>query len=450
VRIEIIHSSSNDVKEAYKEIERKIEKVDFEPKFLFLFLTAGTWKKYKVFSKLFQERFPNAKMLGCIVEGFIVENDIWMRGLAALLVDFDGKVEVFWAKEKNATETIEKLGERVGRGWDTILLMFPAFYFPGKFELLRFFFNDKRYYRKFSRKDSFEERKRVLEDYSRFLESRFVFPINKTLKIMAEKTGRKTQIIGMNLVPLEASYNTPLIMANYKDIGRGAAAVCFKGKVNAIFHDIFPERGKSYEETFEIIKNYFSEVEQVEVTKGGVAIGEINGMKPTDFIKTRKYFGNITQEDVLKKIEEGKFQMASPYGLAFVSQKTHGSAVVGLADLPINVFPSLFNVNEFYDTAIFCGEFFRGGIKSSGKIFDKKKLLGFDFFIIDQNTIMSFGGDIHKLIDVIKEKSNNPYFGVFSTPPSTYSPNLSEKFFSEIDNKICVNVAGTSAILEFA
>jgi hypothetical protein len=328
--------------------------------------------------------------------------------------------------------------------------MFPAFYFPSKFGFLRYFFNDRRCYRRFSNEKSFGEKKKVLEDYSRYLESKFVFPINKTLRIMAQKTGRKTPIIGMYLMPLEAASHTPLILANYKDIGRGIAAMCFKGKVNAIFHDIFPERGNSYEETFEIIKNYFPETEEVKVVKDGTAIGEINGLKPVDFLKVKiSGFEDVSQDEFLKRVENGKLQMATPYVLAFVSQKTYGSTLLGLFNYPLNLYPSLFDVNEFCDTAAFCGEIFKGGVKGFGEIFEKKKFSGFDIFIVDWNPIMGFGGDVHKLVDVVQEKSSS-CFGVFSSPPSAYLPNPDKRYLSEIEDGICVNLTGTSVILEFA
>ena len=450
MRAEVVYSPSNNVKEAYLHLLNQLEQIDFEPNFLLLFLTGGVWKNYRVFTELFKNRFPYAKMLGCTVEGYLVGDEIWTRGVAALLGDFDGKVEVFWAKDKTASKTAEKLGEQIGRGWDAILLMFPAFYFPGRFEFLRAFLNDRRHYKAFERKNSKEEKKKVLKDYSKFLESKFVYPINEVLRTLAKKTGRGTPIIGMNLIPLQAASHTPLILANYMNIGRNIAAICFKGSVNVVFHDVFPERGNSYEETLEVIKSYFFDVEEVKVVKSRLAIGEIDGLKPVDFLKMKKSgFRDVTQDDFLRRVDNGKLQIPSPYHIGFISQNTHGSVFLGLLNYPINLYPSLFNIDEFYDIAAFCGEFFRGGIKTHGKIFEKKESNdSFDFVIIDCNIIMSFGGDIHKLIDVISEKSKS-YFGIFICPPSAYLPNLDRKYFSEIDNRICINLTGTSALLEF-
>lgn len=449
MRTEVIYSSSNDPKEAHQQINEKLEKLDINPNFLFLFLTAGTWKAYEDFNKLLESYFPQAKMLGCIVEGYIAEDEIWTRGVSILLAEFDGEVEVYWANEGSATETVEKLGDKIGTGWDSILLMFPAFYFPGRLSLLKGFVNDKRYYSSFNSKEDVEEKRKVLEKYSEILESDFVFPINKVLRIMAEKTGKETPIIGMNLMPLEASYNTPIILANYLDIGKGAAAICFNGQVNEIFNDIFPERGDSYEETFELIENYFPNTEKVDILKEGLSLGEIGGLKPVDFLKKKRCgFQDLSQDETLKRISRGNLQTATPYLIGFISKNTYGVTFLGLESFPLNIYPSLFDLNDFYNKAAFVGEIYRGGIKGFGEIFDKKKFTGLDLFILDQNIIMSYGEYVHRLLDVINNKSN-VYFGIFSSFPSAYIPNPDKKFFSEVDDKICLNVTGTSALLEF-
>ncbi|RLI76773.1 hypothetical protein DRP05_12215 [Archaeoglobales archaeon] len=449
MRAEIVFSPSNNTEEAYEEIKIKLEKLTFSPKFLFLFLTAGTWKAYSKFMELLRNKFPNAKMLGCTIEGYIVENAIWTRGVAILLADFEGEVEVFWANEKSAMETIEKLGDKIGKGWDTILLVFPAFYFPGKLKFLRFFLNNKRFYRRFKGKDDVKDRRKVLLEYSKTLmDMKMVYPIDEVIKTISERSGRNTTIIGMNLMPLEATSNTPLILADFNNVHDGAAAICFKGKVNGIFDDVFPDRGNSYEETANLMKSYFTSVEEVSVEKGGLALADINNMKPVKFLEYKRRLEELAEEDFLEKVEKGKLQMATPYGVGFISKKTYGSSFLGLMNFPVDIYPSVFILDNFFDNALFFGEVFRGGIKIFGKIFEMKKYEGFDFFIIDYNTIMSFGRDVHKIVEIANKKSSN-YFGIFSSFPSAYLPTTHRRFLSEIDDGICVNVTGTSALLEF-
>jgi len=451
MKAKVVFSPSNVAKDAYKEIVRQLDELDFSPNFLLLFFTEGMLKNREIIISAFKKRFPDTKMLGCVVEAFVVGNRIWTRGVAALLAEFDGQVEVFWARERGATSTIEKLGEKVGSGWDAILLMFPAFYFPGKFGLLKGFLNDRRYYGKFVKEKSYDEKIRILREYSNYLEgASLLFPVNRVLRIMADKTGGNTPIIGMNLMPLYATSNTPLILADYREIQPGAAAICFKGRVNTIFHDVFPERGNSYEETFEIIKSVYTSVERVNVIKGGAVMGDVNGLTPTKFIKTKiRGFKELSQEIFLKEVEDGKLQMVSPYGLAFISKDTFGASSVGLFPYPISLYPSLFDLGEVYEDAIFYGEFFKGGVKKFGQIFENKmQETTFDFFIMDCNTIMSYGGDIYTLVEILKKNSAR-WFGIFLSPPSAYLPSVSKKYLVEIENRICYNNCGTSAILGF-
>lgn len=450
MRTEVIYSSSNDPKEAHQQINEKLRTLNIKPNFLFLFLTAGTWKAYEDFNKLLENYFPDAKMLGCIVEGYIAEDEIWTRGVSILLAEFDGEVEVFWANEDSATETVEKLGDKIGEGWDSILLMFPAFYFPGKLEFMRFFFNDKRYYRSFVKNKDNSKGIEALEGYSKYLdEKKMLYPINYVLREVSEKTGKNIPIMGMSLMPLEAFSHTPLILANYENIENGIGAICFKGEVNSIFHDVFPERGSNYEETLEIIKNYFPGTEKVNVTKLTTAIGEIDGLKPMDFLRVKKEgLQELSQEDFLKNIENGKQMMVSPYLLSFISKKTYGSTFLALINSPTSIYPSLFDLEYFYDDTAFIGEIFRGGIHTFGKIFDFKRYNNFDFLVIDFDTIMSFGGDVYKLTEFINRKSKS-CFGVFSCPPSAYIPKPNTRFMSEIEKGLFVNCTGTSFLLDF-
>jgi len=448
VRNQIVYSPSNDVKEAYRQIAKQLEQIDFEPNFLLLFLTEGTWKNYKIFTELFRMRFPDAKMLGCTVEGYLVKDEIWMRGLAALLGKFEGKVDVFWAKDKTASKTAQKLGEQIGKGWDAILLMFPAFYFPGKFRLLKTFIADRRYYREFRNAEK-DSKMRILKKASLYLEKQnLLYPINKVLSTLARLTDRSTYILGMNLMPLQASTNTPLIIAGYKDVRPGAAAICFKSKVDIDYEDVFPERGRNYSETHTILQNYFTYIEPAKTIKGGAVIGEIEGLKPVDFLKIKRSgFQTPSEREFINTIERRGIQMASPYLLAFISKETYGSSFQALGTHPINLHPALFDLDGFYDDAVFLGEVFKGGIEAFSRILSPSGDDEFILYIIDQNTIMSYGGGVHNLFNKLYNSKNN--FAVFSSFPSAFMPKTKRRYLTEISKGVCVSTSGTSALLKF-
>ncbi len=316
MRVEVVHTPFTEYGDVVRDLEAKLD-LGFEPNFLFVFLTESVWKDHNKIIKFLQRKFPNAKMAGCFVEGYATAECAWMRGLAMILIEAEG-VDVFWAKGRNTAETFRRLKEKVGTGWDSIILIFPAFYFQSKFDVLKIGINDRiHYYLKYKRARTLEDKLRVLREYSNMLESRYIYPVNKALRIMANET----PIIGMNLMPLEARFGTPVIFANYECIGRGAVAVCFKGKVNTIFHDVLPERGNSFDETVEIMKNYFPNVELVDVVKKGIAIGEINGLRPVEFLESKvRAYKPMEQNETLNRLEKGRLQTVSPYALAFISK----------------------------------------------------------------------------------------------------------------------------------
>lgn len=388
-------------------------------------------------------------MLGIVIEGYVLTRTIHTRGVCILLMEYDGDVRVFHEKGKGATKTAENLGSKIGRGWDLIVLAFPAIYFPGKLRLGITFFNDRRFYGKFQKVNE-TERMKIMEKYSEYLDrTNSVYPMNRTLRILARKTGGDTPIVGLNLLPLQAATSTPFILANYRFVSPGAAALCFKGRINAYYSDIFPERGKSYEETLEIIKGRLANVEDVRVTKKGLVIGEINGIKPVDFLLEKvKGYEQLSEEELKKLLDEGKLQTFTPYGVGFVSEKTFGFTVIGLYPYPINFYPVLFELDYFHDEGIFCGEHYKGGVKQLVRTFENaKEDSEFHFFIIDSQSIFSFGRSLFQIFDVIKLYSRN-YFGIMLQSPPFYNPKPSN-FMSEIEKGIHYFAAGSTVLIEF-
>lgn len=449
MRVEIVHSPEIDIRKCYAEISDKLESLKFEPNVVMLFLTESTWMFWKAFNDLLKKKFPNAQMLGIVVEGYVLSRTIHTRGVCILLMDYDGDVRVFYEKGKGATKTAEKLGSKVGKGWDLIILAFPAVYFHGKIRLGLNFLSDRYYYKKFSDAD-LEEKFEIMEKFSRYLDrNNVVYPINRTLRILARKTGGETPIVGLNLLPLQAATSTPFILANYRLLSPGAAALCFKGRINAYYSDIFPERGRSFEETVEIIKGRLANVEDVKVTKKGLVIGEIDRMKPVDFLleKVRGY-EQLSEEEFKKLLDECKLQTFTPYGVGFVSRETHGFTALGLLPYPINFHPSIFELDYFYEDGIFFGEHYKGGVRQLVRVFERvKEDAEFDFFVIDSQSIFSFGRGLFQIFDIVKAYSTN-YFGILSLSPSFYSVE-STNLMSEIEKGIHYFATGSTVLMEF-
>ncbi len=451
MRYEIIATPFNDPEKSCKIILDKLKKLEFIPNFILLFLTPGVQKRYTPFVRILRKFYPATPMLGLAVEGYIVKNEIWTRGLAILLGEFEGEVKVYYEREASATELARKIGSKIGRGWDAVLLVFPSVYIPGKINVIKNLYHDKINYIKFMLSKNSEDKKKVLEDHSKHLEKEgVIFPINKVLRIISRKI--KSSILGVNLIPLEASFNSPLIIANYEVLKPGIAAMCFKGKVNIAFHDLYPERGKDFLETLSVIESFLCRCEKVKLLKKEISIGLIQNLKPSDFIEQKRKIETSKKVELINQLEKGKFLMFSPYILVLISSTTHGCSFLGLEKLPLNFYPSIFDLDVFYDEAIFCGEVFGGGIKEMIKVFDYKIFdSALDFFVIDCNIMMAYGGKVHSMINLIKRKSGN-FFGIFSACPSAYIPEGSvifkKRYLSEIEKNIFATGSGTITLLE--
>ncbi|MBO8183798.1 MAG: hypothetical protein H0Z28_13590 [Archaeoglobus sp.] len=452
MRAEIVYTPKNDFREGKSDLEERIKELKlsgFDPNFMLMFLTAGTFKDWKRYNELFQKHFPDVEMLGCVIEGYAAGDEIWTRGIVALLGEFDGEVKVYFERGNKVEEVCSRLGARIGEKYDSILAMFPAFYFPSRLEFARLFINDRLYYRRYRGKETVEEKKEVLKEYSRYLEDHFIFPIDKVLRYLSESTGKGTPIIGMNLMPMEAKVGTPVILADYKEVGRGVAAMCLKGKVNTVYHDIYPERGNSFEETVEIINSYFSNAEEVGVIKAGIAVGEINGMPPVEFLRVKRAaYEKVDEERFLDSVERGKLQTVTPYGLAFISKKYYSVVLLGIINSPVNLYPSLISTDDFYDRCMFVGETFRGGPQNFALISKKKELSGFDLYILDADVIPAFGKGVYKIIESLEGESKRKLC-VFTMAPSVYHPKLDKKIFSMLFENSFFSSAGTNALLEF-
>jgi hypothetical protein len=452
MKAEIIYSPKNEYQKAREDIEKRVKELKlsgFDPNFMLLFFTAGTFKDYKRYNELFRGYFPDVQMMGCVVEGYAAGDEIWTIGIAALLGKFEGEVKVFWKSGNDVKEICRRLGEEIGSEWNTILAMFPAFYFPSRMEFVRLFLNDKLYYRRYRGKHTVEEKKEVLEEYSKYLKDHFIFPIDEVLKYLSENTGKKTPIIGMNLMPMEGKVGTPVVLANYEEIGRGIAVMCFKGKTNVIYHDIFPERGETFENTVSVIKDYFSNAEEVEVIKAEVAIGEINGKSPVEFLRGRLAYDEVKEDAFLDEVETGKVETVSPYGLAFINRTNYSAFLLGLINSPVSIYPSLANLHDTYDRAIFVGEVFRGGPKKFAQVVQNKKFYdSFDLVLIDLNTIPAFKSGVYKIVSEVK-KSSPRSFCIFVAHPSAFLPQKYKKSLIEFCSNVFVTSSGSSAILEF-
>ncbi|MEM2802470.1 MAG: hypothetical protein QXK59_06525 [Archaeoglobaceae archaeon] len=204
-------------------------------------------------------------------------------------------------------------------------------------------------------------------------------------------------------------------------------------KIGCRFADIFPERGKSPEET----RNSNARApkpKKVLMVKKGIAIKELNGLSVKEFIRRE---GIFMRKDLEKDLLNNNFFGATPYGLFPISKETCGSSFLGLMDYDLRFYPSLFDLDVFFDEAIFAGELLKEGIKRV-----KEELSEVDFFLFDQNLMLMFE---EKIVEIAKILNS---YGVLTSTPSL-AGKLEKKFMSEIEKGICVNGTETMVFLNF-
>ena len=435
-----ILTSPNTGKSLIEDLRKKLENVKIDASTILLFTTSSAKNMAGKVMEILAEKYPQTQMTGCVVEGYMTKEAVWTRGVAVLLIDSE-KISIGHASGKTTEKTFSELNRKVKAKKKVVA--FPMAYIPDPFSVFKLLAYDRYYHYRYNRAKDAEEKRRILKRYSRILESKMIYPANKALRYL------DGEVAGINLIPLSGGYRSPALYLNFKVCHRCCVCLGIKGKVDVHYHDVFPERGKSFEETFEILKNYFGKVERVETVTSGIVVGEINGKSAVDFLNGKIRIRKINEEELKKdKLERNGLPMVSPYGLVFISRETHGSSALGLQPYPIGLYPSIFELDKFYESCIYTGELFKEGIFNFCGLFDKAKGRdSFKFFVLDYNIIPMFSKKIHHLNNYIKS-SFDCYFGVIASNPSVKKSSFERRYMTEIEKGICFNGTGTSFMLE--
>ncbi len=433
-----ILTSPNSGRKLIEELKEKLKELKIDANNILLFTTNSTKRDAKSVMKVLKERYPEAEIAGCNVEGYMTKDCAWSRGIALMLIDCD-KMSIAHSSGKSAKEAFSSLNRKLREKKKVVL--FPMVSIPSEINVLKLLFYDKMYYYKYKRANDLEEKRRILSEYSKILESKMIFPPNSGLREMSG------EVAGLCLIPLSAGYRTPILYTKGKECHRCCVGVGLS-KVKMHFYDVFPERGKSFEETFEILKNYFGKVDRAKCFFSGIAIGEVNGLTATEFLKKVIGAKEIKEESLKEeKLKKGNLPLVSPYGFAIISKETFGSCMLGLQSYPINIYPSTFELDKFYSECIFSGEMYKGGITDFYGMLDKVESDTFKFFSIDYDVIPMFSKSVHKLRREIASRFEGNFLGIFAQA-AFKSQKLDKRYMSEIEKGICFNGTGTATIVE--
>jgi len=415
-----------------KYLSEKLNKLDFDPKFSFIFFSTNFYGKHNNVLKFLKDVIDFDSVC-FFVEAFGDEKAIYSSGISLLL--FDERVDIFKTGDGILEKELEKIAERL-RGYDCALAVYPLLYFPSKIELLKGLARDKLY------TTLYQATKRLI--FARIhsewlLRNRVVIPINRVLKILS-KAG--IPVGSVNIVPMEAKENTPLILHNFEPIGRNVLVLGFKN-ADIHFKDVFMKKGKSYEETLNVIKKQFAAKDFVNVKKAGVILAEIDGTSVKNYVK-RLRLKEIEKGNFIEKLEKKGFKTVTPYGLAFINKETFGSASLGLLSTPLNLYISFFDLEEFFGEALVVGEVLA---------FDPADFVKFDvsperkkIFFVDHSALFEYRGEVYRIYEWLSENQKN-FFLVFTSCPSAFVKS-GENFLSENGRNIYYNGSGTTILLE--
>jgi len=271
-------------------------------------------------------------------------------------------------------------------------------------------------------------------------------PVNKVLRILGKS---EIPIASINLVPLEVYVNTPLILYNFKAIRKNILVIAFNN-LELKFKDIFPERGDSYEETKEALKKFFAFRDEVRIIKEGVVIGEIESMKVEEYIEKKLGLKSLTESEFIEKVEKGEFSAITPFGIAFVSKMTHGISVMGLSGTPLQIYPCMFDLENYYDSGFILGEVFTENPEKFVEFGDELKAEQLKILFVDSTTLLAYHGEVYKMYDFLIKSCKGSWVSIFTPFPSAkLVQSTGRKLISEIEPNIFYFGSGTSLLIKF-
>lgn len=435
-------------------IDQAHRKLDFEPDLALFYATLKYQGKYQSMLDIFHHEYGDIPQIGASVDGMIYPDDMRTDGAALVLCrDEDAKIWVDGIHEKGALFSAEKLARMVKCEKGAIVLHFPLVHVPGAIKSAEFFAKGVYYSRKCKVQNN-DKQKEYAGKFAEYCEEENIFHLPPTiLDIFAKETQYKVPIIGINLMHSQVRLNSPSVFCNFEDIGGGIAALTIeKDDVNAVYDDIFPDKGKTLEETKIKIRKEFTVLKEFKASFKKNVLISLDGMPPVNAVKDLTAVSARKEEDILNKMGTGDFQAQTPYMLMLFSKKQKGIILVGIGSYyPFDLYPFFIDISDYSEEVFLGYEFI--DFKSHDFISSLKHLKqsnSFKFFCIDVGTISAFGERIFSYKDEIKKVTNDNYIGILTAAPSIFLPGkmVKRNYIPEAEENIFFTSAGTNVCLE--
>ena len=451
-----LFSNKKDYKQAANDIvEQAHARLDFKPDLALFYATLKYNGKYQSMLDIFHEEYGDIPQIGASVDGMIYPDDMRMDGAALVLCeDRDARIRVDGVKGKGAVESAEKLAKRIKCEKGAVVLHFPLVHVPGTLKFAEFFAKGY-YYSKLCKVANLEKQKEYARKFSDYCNKENIFYLPPTvLSIFAKQTDYKVPIIGMNVMHTQVRFDTPHIFCNFEDIGGGIAALVIeKNDINAVYDDIFPEKGKTLEETRGIVSNEFTVIKEFKAKFEKNVLISLDGKPPVEAVKNLIHVSGEKEEKLMERLNKGDFKVQVPYELLFFNKKTNGAFLLGIASYyPFDLFPFYMDVSDYSEDVALAYELIDNKFESFISCLNNLKYNDghFVYFCIDVGVLNAFGEKVFEYKSKIKKRLGRNYFVILTTTPSAYIPPefRLRNYLSESYSNTFVNSAGTNVCLE--
>lgn len=436
-------------------VEQAHAGMDFKPDLALFYCTLKYNGKYQSMLDIFHKEFGDIPQIGASVDGMIFPDDIRTDGATLVLCkDPKAKISVQGAKEKGAITSAKKLAQKVNCEKGVVILHFPLAHVPNALKFAKFFTRGF-YYSKRCKGADTGKQKEYAGKFADCCDKESIFYLPPTiLDIFAKHLDYKVPIIGVNVLHTQTRFNSPNIFCNFKDIEDGIAALTIeKDGINAIYDDIFPDKGKTLEETKCIVGNEFTIIKEFKANFNKNVLISLDGKPPVEAVKNLIYTSGEKKEKLLAHLDKGDYKVHMPYGLLFLNKKTNGAFILGIGSyVPFDLFPFFIDVSDYSEDVSLVYELvddkFDAFISCLNNL--KYKNGSFAYFCIDVGVATAFGEKVFGYKDKVRKLLGNNYFGILSTTPSMYIPPEFQlrNYLSESFNNTFFMSAGTNTCVE--
>ncbi len=401
------------------------------------------------------DEYGDIPQIGASVDGVIYPDDIRTDGAALVLCkDEDAKVKTDAVKCEGIIESAEELAKKVRCSDGVIMLHFPMIHIPSAIKFAQFFAHGY-YYSKRSKKRNPEGQRTSAGKFSDYCDRENIFyQSSRILNVFAKQTNYKIPILGMNVMHTQVRFNSPNIFCNFEDLNGGIAALTLEKKnIKALYDDIFPQKGKTLEETIHIVGNEFKIIREFNAKFEKNVLISLDNKPPVEAVKNLIYVPDEEEKQLHEHLEKGNFNVQRPYELLFFNKNTNGAFLVGIgAYFPFELFPFYQDVSDYSEKVALVYEIlddkFDAFISCLSNLKHKDGKLV--YFSVDVGAIAAFGKKAFTYKDKVKGLLGDNYFGIISAPCSAYIPHefRLRDYLSETCNNTFFTSAGTSSCIE--